>query len=301
MSAIKRIWLFCLLPWRVLEEIFFYILAPNGLPTTLNPGPKFSTDHGERKARFQESVKFWWNSASANVVVGARRSFSAQIVEPLITKTYDKHVLMRTFAPDFESKTPLLGARILDVRCGAGFLTEALADAGAEVTGIDTDETVIMTARAHWKKTHGKGSRPTYLCMGVQQMRQDHADTFDIVICSQLLENVPNAREIVHACCKLVRKGGCVLITAPNRTFSSFSLQIVAMEHVAAVLPYGTHRFFRFQRAKDAMFAGVEQGCSVVDSFGFFPVCFAPFRWLWKKTEYQGLWFGLILKKNLLL
>ena len=41
------------------------------------------------------------------------------------------------------------GARMLDVGCGGGLITEALAERGAKVTGIDLSERALGVAKLH--------------------------------------------------------------------------------------------------------------------------------------------------------
>src|SRR6202035_1804211 len=47
------------------------------------------------------------------------------------------------------ARAALSGARVLDVGCGGGLLCEALARAGAQVTGIDLAPGMIEVARLH--------------------------------------------------------------------------------------------------------------------------------------------------------
>ena len=59
------------------------------------------------------------------------------------------HKLNPVRARYVQERAPLHGARVLDVGCGGGLLTESLARAGATVTGIDLAPSMIDTARLH--------------------------------------------------------------------------------------------------------------------------------------------------------
>ena len=52
------------------------------------------------------------------------------------------------------SRVELAGKRILDVGCGGGILTEALAQEGAEVTGIDMANAALEVAKLHLQTTN---------------------------------------------------------------------------------------------------------------------------------------------------
>src|SRR3712207_4722730 len=55
----------------------------------------------------------------------------------------------RAHGRDPDAPRPLAGLRVLDVGCCAGLASEALARAGADVTGLDAAAEVLGAAKAH--------------------------------------------------------------------------------------------------------------------------------------------------------
>src|SRR5512135_1815136 len=78
--------------------------------------------------RFDKISQIWWDTR------GEMRTL--HVINPLRVKFI------------LENNT-LSHPRILDVGCGGGILTEALAKTGAEVTGIDLSQDSIGVARQH--------------------------------------------------------------------------------------------------------------------------------------------------------
>src|SRR5436190_21437187 len=104
----------------------------------------------------------------------------------------------------------LQGKRILDVGCGGGILTEAMAAKGAEVTGIDLAEKPLKVAMLHRLES---GSMVEYRHVAVEAVAEEAPGSFDVVTCLEMLEHVPNPTSVVAACAKLAKPGGWVVFS----------------------------------------------------------------------------------------
>ncbi len=138
----------------------------------------------------------------------------------------------------------LAGKKILDVGCGGGILTEALAGEGAELTGIDAGEAALKVARLH-KLTSGN-EQIDYELSTVEDYAERYPGGFDVVTCMELLEHVPDPESVVQACLKLVKPGGDVFFSTLNRTSTAYLSAVVGAEYILRMLPVGTHDYARF-------------------------------------------------------
>ncbi|MGY1409591.1 MULTISPECIES: bifunctional 2-polyprenyl-6-hydroxyphenol methylase/3-demethylubiquinol 3-O-methyltransferase UbiG [unclassified Luteimonas] len=146
------------------------------------------------------------------------------------------------------ARTPLSGARVLDVGCGGGLLSEAMAKAGAEVTAIDLAPELVKVARLHALES---GVHVDYRVQAVEALAAEQPGTFDAVTCMEMLEHVPDPAAILHACAALLRPGGRLFVSTINRTPAAFALAIVGAEYIARLLPTGTHRYSEFIRPSE--------------------------------------------------
>ena len=138
---------------------------------------------------------------------------------------------------------PLAGARVLDVGCGGGLLSEALALEGADVVALDLAPDLLQVARLHGLES---GVKVDYRLQSAEALAAEAPAGFDAVTCMEMLEHVPDPAAIVRACATLLRPGGRLFLSTLNRTPAAFALAIVGAEYVARLLPKGTHQYRDF-------------------------------------------------------
>ena len=145
-------------------------------------------------------------------------------------------------------QVPLAGARVLDVGCGGGLLSEALAREGAQVTGIDMGEAPLSVARLH---LHESGLEVDYRQTTAEAFAEAHPGEFDLVTCLEMLEHVPDPASTVAACARLVKPGGTVVFSTINRNPKAWLFAIVGAEYLLGLLPKGTHDYEKFIRPSE--------------------------------------------------
>lgn len=159
-----------------------------------------------------------------------------------------------------EERAALRDARALDVGCGGGLLSEALAAAGAQVTGIDMAPAPLTVARLHQMQS-GLDSIE-YLDTHAEALAAERPGSFDVVTCMEVVEHVPDPASLLRACGALAAPGGHVFLSTLNRTPKAFLLAIVGAEYVLNMLPRGTHEYAKFIRPSElrrwARAAGLE-------------------------------------------
>jgi len=141
------------------------------------------------------------------------------------------------------ARAPLAGADVLDVGCGGGILSEAMARAGARVTGIDLSAKALRVAELHLLES---GLDVAYRGVSAEDLARERPASFDTVTCMELLEHVPDPAGMVAACAGLVRPGGQVFFSTINRNPKSYLFAVIGAEYVLNLLPRGTHDYQRF-------------------------------------------------------
>jgi len=93
-------------------------------------------------------------------------------------------------------RVPLRGARVLDIGCGGGLLSEALAQSGADVTAIDLAPELVKVARLHALES---GAKVDYRVQAAEDLAAEQPGSFDVVTCMEMLEHVPDPGAIIEA------------------------------------------------------------------------------------------------------
>lgn len=152
-----------------------------------------------------------------------------------------------------EQSVSFAGKNVLDVGCGGGILSEALAARGAQVTGIDLAEKALSVARLHLFES---GHKIDYRLCAAEQMAAEAPGAFDVVTCMELLEHVPDPASVIRACARLLVPGGHAFFATLNRNLKSGLYTIVGAEYLLHMLPPGTHEYGKFLRP-----AELARGC----------------------------------------
>lgn len=173
-------------------------------------------------AKFERLASRWWDADGES--------------RPL----HDLNPLRFTY---IAGRVAVKGAHALDVGCGGGLLSEALARAGAAVTGIDLAPAVLDVARLHLLES---ALQVDYRETSAEALAGEMAGQFDVITCMEMLEHVPDPASVIRACADLLKPGGCLFLSTLNRTPQSFLAAIVGAEHVLRLLPRGTHHYAQF-------------------------------------------------------
>ena len=138
--------------------------------------------------------------------------------------------------------------RILDVGCGGGILSEALARTGAQVLGVDLSLASIEAAKRHAQE---QKLVIDYRYENVEEIARQHAGSFDIVTCMEMLEHVPEPSKIIRACVQALKPGGRAIFSTINRTPKALLFAIIGGEYILRLLPRGTHTYRKLIRPQE--------------------------------------------------
>ena len=162
-------------------------------------------------------------------------------------------------------RTALRGARVLDVGCGGGLLSEALVGEGAEVTALDLSPELLDVARLHLLES---GRQVDYRLVSVEDLAAQMPSEFDAITCMEMLEHVPDPSSVLRACASLLKPGGTLFVSTLDRTPQAFGAAILGAEYLARLLPRGTHDYQQFIRPSELAAWLREAGLSLVDVSG---------------------------------
>jgi 2-polyprenyl-6-hydroxyphenyl methylase / 3-demethylubiquinone-9 3-methyltransferase len=161
----------------------------------------------------------------------------------------------------------LAGKSVLDVGCGGGILTEAMARRGAaQALGIDLAVKPLRVAQLH--ALEAGVQNVDYREIAAEALAAEAPAAFDVVTCMEMLEHVPEPASVVRACACLVKPGGRVFFSTINRNPKAFLFAIVGAEHLLKLLPKGTHEYAKFLRPSELAHACREAGLELLQTRG---------------------------------
>ena len=185
-----------------------------------------NSDLGEIK-KFDDVAQIWWDPKG--------EMGTLHTINPLRMK----------FITDVMA---LSGRKVLDVGCGGGILTEALARGGAQATGIDLSKDSIEAAKLH---ANQQGLSIDYRYENIEETASKQAGEFDAITCMEMLEHVPEPGKIIAACARLLKPGGHAFFSTINRTPKAFLFVIFGGEYILRLLPRGTHTYKKLIRPSE--------------------------------------------------
>ncbi|HUX73831.1 MAG TPA: bifunctional 2-polyprenyl-6-hydroxyphenol methylase/3-demethylubiquinol 3-O-methyltransferase UbiG [Steroidobacteraceae bacterium] len=154
---------------------------------------------------------------------------------------------------------------VVDVGCGGGILSEAMARGGGRVLGIDLAPAVLEVAGLHAQQTQ---TAVSYRAISAEALAAERPQSFDLVTCMETLEHVPDPCATLRALAALLRPEGDLVVSTLHRNWRSFLVAIVGAEHVARVLPPGTHEYLKFIRPSELAKWGRAAGLELRDLTG---------------------------------
>lgn len=158
------------------------------------------------------------------------------------------------------------GKRVLDIGCGGGILSDAMARKGARVTGIDLSSKALKVAQLH--ALEAGTANVDYQEISAEAMALQNPAAFDIVTCMEMLEHVPDPSSVVRACASLVKPGGWVFFSTLNRNPKAFLFAILGAEYLLQLLPKGTHEYSKFIKPSELAGYGRQANLELMSARG---------------------------------
>jgi 2-polyprenyl-6-hydroxyphenyl methylase/3-demethylubiquinone-9 3-methyltransferase len=233
--------------------------------TDTRSAPAATLDADEVR-RFDRIAAEWWD---ANGKFRPLHQIGPARIE------YARDRIARQFGRDVRSVRPLTGLSLVDIGCGGGLVCEPMARLGASVTGIDPSPETIAAASRH---AHGGGLEIAYRVAQAEDLLAERR-RFDIVLCLEVVEHVPDVPRFLSLLAGLLAPGGIMVLSTINRTVKAYALAIVGAEYVLRWLPVGTHRWERFVTPDELARALEAAGLSMSEATG---VVYHPIEDRWR-------------------
>jgi len=214
-----------------------------------------STLNQDEVDKFSAMSLDWWNPHGVCKPLHSMNRLRVPLVRDSIVNSGLSNIHLA------HSDTPLKGLKILDVGCGAGILSEALARIGAEVTAIDACPQNIEVAKSHAQQDESLSDNLKYVCTTVEEHVETVNDEYDAIVASEVIEHVDNPGVFVNKCSQVLKSGGSFIVTTINRSTRSWLLAIVGAEYILGLLPIGTHDWFKFLTPTEVSGMLDEAGC----------------------------------------
>lgn len=206
------------------------LVSQNSLQRSVDPAEVAFYDH---------FAGTWWDPEGPFWPIHGLNHFRTEYIRQRVMEHFPTPV------PD----QPLRGLSVLDIGCGGGLLSEAMAAMGAEVHGIDVSRRNIRVAQTHAQLS---GANIHYEVVEAEELAQRGA-AYDVVLNMEVVEHVTDLEGFLDASARLVGPGGVQFVATINRTFKAWLVAIVGAERVLGWLPRGTHQYERLRRPEEVV------------------------------------------------
>jgi SAM-dependent methyltransferase len=109
----------------------------------------------------------------------------------------------------FEANVSSESVKVLEVGSGLGYLTYSLNHAGFNTIGLDISETAVKAAALRYGDY--------YVCDALEHFAEHNGADFDTIVMTEVIEHLEDVYPFLRACMKLLKPGGQLLVTTPNK------------------------------------------------------------------------------------
>lgn len=229
--------------------------------------------------KFSDSSRHWWDEK------GPFKPLHQ--LNPLRIEFIRDHARKHLKLPE----TGVKGAKILDVGCGGGILTEPLCRLGGIMTGLDASAHAIEVAKAH---AQAQNLEIEYINAFPENFNPGYP--YDIITALEIVEHVADLESFMRIIASHLKPHGLFFFSTLNRTLKSFALGKVMAEYILRLVPAGTHEWKKFAKPSEIDILLRKNGLSLLSLVG---VTLNPLRREWVLTPNLDVnYMGVAIKRE---
>jgi len=156
--------------------------------------------------------------------------------------------------------------KVLDLGCGGGFLSNALALQNFAVTGVDLYAEPLAVA-----KKHDTTQSVNYIQANALSLPFED-ETFDAICALDFLEHVEDVNSIITECARVLKKGGQIYFHTFNRNPISWFIAIKCVEWFIKDTPQNLHVYRLFIKPQELIESFERIGFSKKELLGLQPI-----------------------------
>ncbi|KAI8922999.1 S-adenosyl-L-methionine-dependent methyltransferase [Entophlyctis helioformis] len=270
---------------------------PHSLRTYVAPPAQGASVDADEIRKFSETASQWWNPNGEYGLLHKMNPVRVRYMREGLQRAAAEsraagvavgvHPVLDAVAAA-PASMPFQGLRVLDMGCGGGFLSEAIARLGGTVVGADASRENIAIASAHAAQDRSLSRGPgsiDYRSTTAEDMSAA-GEQFDVVMALEIIEHVNDPKAFVHTCASLVKPGGYIFFSTINRTPASYLFTVLLAEHVLRWVPPGTHDHNKYIAPEELEMYLTVAGCQTLDISG---IGFNPLRKDWFMVPKTGV------------
>ena len=156
--------------------------------------------------------------------------------------------------------------RVLDVGCGAGFLSNELGLAQLQVTGVDLSEESLIVARKY-----DSTKKIKYLLADAYQLPFENA-SFDVITAMDFLEHVERPHDVIKEFSRVLKPNGLFIFHTFNRNPVAYFVIIKLVEWFVKNTPKNMHVLHLFIKPKELKQFCLNEGMIPIEMVGIKPI-----------------------------
>ena len=201
-----------------------------------------------KESIFDKMSTEWWDKNGPMKMLHSMNETRMLFIKERIINKYQK---LGSLQEIFKKKL------ILDLGCGGGILSEALAKEGANILAIDQSKKLINEAK---KRVKSEKLKIDYQCQSIKNLKQKRVK-FDIILCMEVIEHVQDYRGFIKLAFECLKKDGIIIFSTINKSILSYFTTIFLAEKILKLVPPKTHDW--------NMYVKPEQILKVAEKFNF--------------------------------